>query len=168
MEMIFAETSIWDFTITHACLAITNFCEVKCNQVAVACLIQCIHNAAIGFSISWTSFLETQTLPINSNSIGYNRVFHWRKLRLVEKNHHRNATKFQIWSNLHRFACFLVGKTNTRHLRHSCKSKVAVVAMCHGRTNLVEVGIFFAWCTWEEHKHHKTFMSKMPVYPPWN
>ena len=96
MEMIFA-----DFTITHACLAITHFCEVKCNQVAVACLIQCIHNAAIGFPISWASFLETQTLPINSNSIGYNRVFHWRKLRLVEKNHHRNATKFHICIDLH-------------------------------------------------------------------
>ena len=40
-------------------------CEVKCNQVAGACLIQCIHNAAMRFSISWARFLETQALPFS-------------------------------------------------------------------------------------------------------
>ena len=78
------------------------------------------------------------SLAVFSNSMGSNRLFHWRKLRLFWRVfHHRNATKLQI-----------------------CKSKVAIVAMRHGRAYLIEVGIFLAGCTWEEHEHHTTLMSK--------
>ena len=126
-------------TITHAWLAITIFGEVKCNQVAGACLIQCIHNAAMRFSISWAGFLETQALPFSRIQWVLTDFFTGESYSCFGRVfHHRNATKLQI-----------------------CKSKVAIVSMRHGRTNLVEVGVFLAGCTWEEHEHHKTFMSKI-------
>ena len=113
--------------------------EVKCNQVACACLIQCIHNAAMRFSISWARLLETQALPFSRIQWVLTDFFTGESYSLFGRVfHHRNATKLQI-----------------------CKSKVAIVSMRHGRAYLVEVGIFLAGCTWEEHEHHKTCMSKI-------
>ena len=86
------------------------------------------------------TFSGNPSLAVFSNSMGSKRLFHWRKRQdfFWRVFHHRNAAKLQI-----------------------CKSKVAIVAMRHGRANLVEVGIFLAGCTWEEHEHHKTLMSKI-------
>ena len=84
-------------------------------------------------------FSGNPSLAVFSNSMGSKRVFHWRKLPFFWRAfHHRNATKLQI-----------------------CKSKVAIVAMRHGRAYLVEVGILLAGCTWEEHQHHTILMSKI-------
>ena len=117
-------------------------CEVKCNQVAGACLIQCIHNAAMRFSIPWAGFLETQALPFSRIQWVLTYFFTGESYGFSCEESPHKCTKLQI-----------------------CKSKVAIVSMRHGRANLVEVGIFLAGCTWEEHEHHKTFMSKMPALP---
>ena len=55
--------------------------------------------------------------------------------------HHRNIQKCNETSNV--------------------QFKVAIFAMRHGRAYLIEVGIFLAGCTWEEHEHHTTLMSKI-------
>ena len=127
----------------HSCLIAAITVERSEVQPSRLCMSHSVHPQCCNevFHLLGT-FSGSPSLAVFSNSMGSKRLFHWRKLQFFWRVfHHRNETKLQI-----------------------CKSKVAIVAMRHGRANLVEVGIFVAGCTWEEHQHHKTFMSKMHVH----